>query len=212
MPTLRGPDNSVRVAVSGTINGLAWAQVFHAQLTITGTVTQANLDAWTTAFAAAWTARLGSLIPIGTAQTLCKTTLYLPGGLAMLSSAPMTGTGSGAALNDNSAAPVISWTSLAYWRGGKPRTYQPGIAASNMNSDGHTVTSGYKTALTTAATSFRTDVNALTAGAITGTVFGFVSFYTGGVLRTPAVFFPFTGASVHARLGSQRRRLGKWLA
>jgi len=64
--------------------------------------------------------------------------------------------------------------------------------------------------LKTAATGFRTAINALTQGTITSTVLGMVSFTTGGVARTPAVFYAFTGATVHQRLGTQRRRLGKW--
>jgi hypothetical protein len=74
-----------------------------------------------------------------------------------------------------------------------------------------TLTAGEVTALTTAGTSFRTAINAITQGTITSTVLGFVSFFTGNAPRSPALFFAFSGAKVHPRLGSQRRRLGKWL-
>ncbi len=41
--------------------------------------------------------------------------------------------------------------------------------------------------------------------------FGFVSFNSGNAPRGTPLFFAYTGAKVHPRPGTQRRRLGKWV-
>ena len=141
-----------------------------------------------------------------------KATLYTPGGGELVSSSSMTGTGSsgGTAVANDGTCKVASWLSTVYWRGGKPRTYLPGVSTSETTGD-HSLTAGEITALKTAAAGFRTAVNALTSGGITGTTLGFVSFRTGNADRVPPLFYAFTGATVHPRLGTQRRRLGHWV-
>lgn len=212
MASRRGPDNSVRVAISGTIQGNNWANVFHCQLTTSSSISQSDLDAWTTSFQAAYKTNLGARQTSAAVYSLAKTVLYTPGGGELSSSVAMTGTGTeaGGGLNDNAAAKVISWLSGVYWRGGKPRTYLTGVATTDMTS-GAALTATEITALTSAAAAFRTAVNALTQGTITGTTLGFVSFRTGNTDRTPPLFFAVSGARVHPRIGTQRRRLGRWL-
>lgn len=212
MASRRGPDNSVRIAISGTASSINWANVFHAQLTTSGSIAQADLDTWTTAFAnqfkTSFAPRQTSLVN----YTLAKATLYTPGGGQLSSSSAMTGAGTnaGATVQDQSAAEVISWLTTVYWRGGKPRTYLNGVTSVDMSGSANLSATAISN-LTTAATGFRTAINALTAASITGTTLGFVSFSSGNAPRVPAVFFAFTGARVHTRLGSQRRRLGKWI-
>jgi hypothetical protein len=124
----------------------------------------------------------------------------------------MTGAGTGGtAIDDSSGSTVVSWLTSVYWRGGKPRTYVPAIVGTTVSADDHTITAGGITAATTAGNNFRTDVQALAPGTITGTTFGFVSFQSGNAERPTPLFFPISGARVHGRLGTQRRRLGKWL-
>jgi hypothetical protein len=142
---------------------------------------------------------------------LATAVLYTPGGGELISQHAMTGTGSSGGTNTGTGnlAKVISWLSGVYWRGGKPRSYLIGVSTADLASD--TALTGAETAaITTAAAGFRTAANALTQGTITGTTLGFVSFSTGNAPRTPPLFFSFTGATAHPRVGSQRRRLGKW--
>jgi hypothetical protein len=211
MASRRGPDNSVRVAITGTLGGVNWANVFFCQLTVSGTPAQADLDAFLTAFQAAYKTRFGPRQITSLSYTQATATLFLPGGGVLQSVVAMTGAGTeaGTAVADNAASKIISWLSTVYWRGGKPRTYLTGVPTGDVTS-ATSLTAAEIALLKTAATNFRSDVQALTSGAITGTQFGFVSFQSGNVPRTPAVFFPITGATVHPRLGSQRRRLGKW--
>jgi hypothetical protein len=101
---------------------------------------------------------------------------------------------------------VINWAISAYYRGGKPRTYMPGVPQSVVT-DGRTLSSAYRSALATDAASFITDVNAITHGGITAVQLGTVSFQVGKNWRTPPIFRPYVGASVRQIMGTQRRRL-----
>lgn len=201
----------MRVAISGTINAVNWANVFHCQLTTSGSIAQADLDTWTTAFQAAYKTRFASHSNAIALYSLAKTILYTPGGGALISSVAMTGAGTdaGTPVADNSSCKVVSWLSTVYWRGGKPRTYIPAPITGDVVNN-NALSGAEAASLAAAAVSFRTDVNALTATSITGTQLGFVSFFSGNAVRGTPLFFAITGAKAHPRLGSQRRRLGKW--
>jgi len=210
MASRRGPDNSARVAISGTANVRNWANVFHVQFTTSSSISQADLDAWLVSFANQYKTSFASQVSNSAGFVQAKATLYTPGGGVLQSVSAMTGNGTGGTIvQDNSASAVVSWLSTVYWRGGKPRTYLPTVPNTFIQNASELTSTAIGT-IKTAATGFRTAINALTQGTITSTVLGMVSFQTGGVARSPAVFFSFTGASVHKRLGTQRRRLGKW--
>jgi hypothetical protein len=211
MASRRGPDGTVRIAIQGTHNGTNWANVFWANLAGGAAAPQANLDTWVDAFANAYKARFGNLQTGQVAFVQAKATLFQTGGTVLQSVRAMTGTGANgsAELTENAAAAVVSWLSPVYWRGGKPRTYLAGITLANTTG-AKALTAGAISAYALAGTNFRADVNALVAGAITSTTLGFVSFRSGNADRVPPVFFSITGATAHTRLGTQRRRLGKW--
>jgi hypothetical protein len=107
-----------------------------------------------------------------------------------------------------SVAAVLSWQAGVYWRGGKPRTYLCGLTESHTTSqtqlDSATITN-----LLTVGDGLITGFNALASGNFNSITFGLVSFFSGGTLRTPPVFFPISGVAVHSRIDTQRRRLGK---
>ena len=212
MATRRGPDGTARVAIQGTHRGTNWANVFWCNLSGGATAPQADLDAWLTSFANAAKANLYTPCVNTVTFVQAKATLFQSGGTVLQSLSAMTGTGGAAVaeIDDNSACYVVSWTSSVYWRGGKPRTYLPGVQQGS-STDGHTLVAGDRTAVAADAAAFRTAVNALTHGAITATSLGFVSFNSGNTARPSPLFFNVTGATVHGRLGSQRRRLGKWV-
>jgi hypothetical protein len=213
MATRRGPDNSARVAISGTANSVNWANIFHVQLLTSSSIAQADLDSWLNTFQANYKTRFSPSIGSSAAYSLAKAVLYTPGGGELISTVNMTGTGSGSTgVVDNSACFVVSWNTTVYWRGGKPRTYLPIIPAGAESLDYRTTTSASRATLTTAAVNFKNDVNAQTIGTITGSTFGFVSFSSGNAPRATPLFFAITGATIHPRYGTQRRRLGKWLS
>ena len=213
MATRRGPDNSVRVAIAQTVATKPAVNVFHAQLTTSSSIIQADLDTWLTAFAAAFKTAFVAHQSTQVAYVTATGTLYTPGGGVLQSSSAMTGNGTngGTGTQDASACKNVSWQTTVYWRGGKPRTYLGGVTTTDLAASSWTSLSASEiTSLTTQGNSFRTAVNALTAGTITGTTFGFVSFSSGNVARGTPLFFPITGSKVHPKMGTQRRRLGKW--
>lgn len=213
MATRRGPDDCVRIALSGSLNTTPWASVFHAKLTKSAPVTQANLDSWTDAVAQQWDTQFGGEIANAVTMSRAVATLYVPGGLQLTSDRGVSHAGREGAgvIADNAACKVVSWLSGVYWRGGKPRTYLPGVLEADVDV-GKNVAAAKVTSLKAAALNFIAGVNGLTFGTITATQFGFISFRSGNADRVPPLFFPITSSTVHPRLGTQRRRLGKWLA
>lgn len=211
MATRRGPDNTVRFSISGLCNTVAFANVFWASLTVSGTPSQTDLDSWLTAAQNAYKTNFSPLFPSNNTYSQAQAILFLPAGAVLPSLVAMTGAGTmtGGFGTDQAASQVISWQTGVYWRGGKPRSYlpQPGTTGiSNMR----VLTPTQQSAVVSAANAYRTAINGLTAGAITGTQLGFVSFRTQNADRVPPVFYAYTGAKCHPRLGTQRRRLGKW--
>jgi hypothetical protein len=201
----------VRLAIAGLHDTVGWANVFWAQLTTSSSISQADLDTWTNAAQAAYKTRFAPREVTTVTYATATATLFTPGSSVLQSTVAMTGAGtlSGPEVADLSACKVVSWLTTVYWRGGKPRTYIPGVVTADTTG-ANSLTSTEITALTTAGINFRSDINALTAGTITGTSLGFVSFSSGNAPRGTPLFFAFTGAKVHPRLGTQRRRLGKW--
>jgi len=208
----RGPDNSVRVALVATLRGQNAALIHHFQLTTSSSISQADLDTWLTALVAAYKTRFQAQLPGDYTFSYGKAVLYTPGGGELVSTSTPTPWSGTVGTNSpvGSFCAVLSWQSGVYWRGGKPRSYLP-VGAAAITGGLDTLTSAVRTALVTAGNSYRTDANALTSGTITGTSFGFVSFRTGNAERGTPLFFTIVGTVVHPRVGTQRRRAGKWL-
>jgi len=211
--TREGPPESIRAVATGTIKAQPFALVGWAKGTGGASATQADIDAWLTAYRAAWITNLLSGVHNEVVVGNFTATLFQSPGVVLHSvkTGSDIGTAGGSGMiEDCAACKVISWNTSVYWRGGKPRTYLPSVL-SNETTDGATLTTTAANSLATKAAAFRTAVNALTSGAITATAHGFVSFVSGGVDRVPPIFYPSTGASVHRRIGTQRGRLGPWV-
>lgn len=213
MATRRGPDNTARVAISGAFNGVSWANVFHVQLTTATAITQADFTLWVTAFSNAYINNFASRMANGVSIARIVGTLYTPGGGQLTSDQGLASNGveGAGAVEDNAASKVVSWLSTVYWRGGKPRTYLPGVLTADVLTN-RFVTVAEQALIVTKANAFVAAVNALVQGTIATTKLGFVSFMSGNADRVPPVFFPISAGTSHPRLGTQRRRLGKWTA
>src|SRR5215467_13886591 len=162
------------------MNAIPWANVFWTNLTTSGTPSQTDLDTWLTALQAAYKTRFAGLVQSTVLFTQAQAQLFLPGNLILPSIVAMSGAGSGTATagTDQASSMVVSWQTGVYWRGGKPRSYIPLPLAANIVNN-KSLGAGTITNLTTAANGFRSDVNALTSGAISATQLGFVSFRSG---------------------------------
>jgi hypothetical protein len=201
----------VRVAIAGTNLTPAWANIFWFQLATSSTISQADLDAWLVLVANQYKTNFAPRQTSNIGYKQATATLFVPGGSVLQSSSVMTGAGTNAGGNlaDSSGCAVISWLTGVYWRGGKPRSYFAGIPTTDV-SGSNILSGGAITNWQTAGNNFRTACNAFTQGTITSTLLGFVSFNSGNAPRTTPIFFSFNAAKVHPRLGTQRRRLGKW--
>jgi len=104
---------------------------------------------------------------------------------------------------------VVSWTIPAHYRGGHPRTYLPGTPESGLTSVGsNQLASSLRTSLATAWGSFLTAFNAALIGTVTEQLIS-LAYTRGGVALSSPSWYPITGGTIHGRLDSQRRRLGK---
>lgn len=122
------------------------------------------------------------------------------------SAVPGTSTGSAMAPGVSVA---ISWQIVDTYRGGKPRTYLPGIPSNAATvSGGSGLSTAYATSLDTAATLFMND---LLAHPVTGTTLhlGTVSYFNAHAVRPVPVFRPYFAVKIHERIDSQRRRNGR---
>lgn len=209
----RGPDGTARIAVSGSYFAEPWANVFWINTVGGVSAPQANFDTVVSNFGEAYYSSFGAELPGTVTIDLAQGTLFQPNETALHSSHIMAhqGAQTGSTASDNAACPVLSWVTNVYWRGGKPRTYLPGLMASFVLNNKQ-LTTAAQAAFQNTGNSFHTAVNALNAGVITQVQHGFVSFFSGGQERDPSSFFPISGCRVHLRIGTQRGRLGSWLA
>jgi len=120
-----------------------------------------------------------------------------------------TDVGSGAVAGDSVTANVavlIDWSIAGTYRGGHPRTYLAGMPESDLENNSR-INPVPLAALQTASAGFLSDVNALTAGAITRTELGTVAFFRLHSALAPPVFKPYLAAAVKKTLATQRRRM-----
>lgn len=120
---------------------------------------------------------------------------------------PLPGTNATAVMPPQVAV-AVSWTIAEVYRGGKPRTYLPGIPTSALTvAGGSQLTATYAGAIDTAATSFFLAFNSANVLS-TAVTLGTVSYFTGHAVRPTPLFRQFVAVRVHERLDSQRRRSG----
>lgn len=214
MPPLPPLPNTVKVQFVWAGPNATKANNFYYALMGTGwTPTPANLLAVAeAAFAAFGSISGGGPINLANAAwSLNDCVVYDNGGTTenqAVFSEPQTGQVTGNCLPPNCAA-VCSWTIPAHYRGGHPRTYLPGISESALTSPGYnSLATSFRTNLGNAFKAFANAFNAALIGSITEEL-GTIAHKRLGVLLDPPVFYPYTAGTIHGRLDSQRRRLGK---
>lgn len=206
MPVLpRPPAGVARVAVTGHNYGSTWANVFWLLLTGYEAADGADMVDLATDFAGAYRTRFQALKGDDDQATECQVVLYKSGSEVVSSvSGAWSGSDSSAPMASGSAA-VISWGIDGYWRGGKPRTYLSGMSVDRLAAADQFLGS-FVTALTNAGAGFLGDVNGFSGSGFTTVTLGTLSRMSGGVPRTPPIFFPFFTAQGRAGIGSMRRR------
>lgn len=201
------PDDTVRVAISGTFQSMPWTCVLWLSLTAASrSVT--DLAAIITSLEASWNTRFTPRFPATVLKTLVAAVWKTPGGgeLVTTNGTSRTGSNGGGTINNVAVAVVLDWHIDQYYRGGKPRTYMPSVITTDAT-DGVHLTSAAQTSWATAAEGFRSDVNALSSGGITAVKLGTVSFQRAHEWRVPPVFYPYNSVTIRPTMGIQRRRL-----
>lgn len=201
------PPSIARVAVLGTIFGHAWTQVFYLQVT-GAAVTVNDLQSVSDEIATLWNTNIA---PSLTADCILTNVsiVYIPSvgnELTYEGSYSHAGTAAGTTIDNAASSYVVNWKISAYYRGGHPRSYVPGVETS-------AVTNGSSISAATGSTfaghwnTFRNALNAFTTTNITALVMGTLSFQAANAWRATPLFRAFTSVSVAAKLGSQRRRI-----
>lgn len=109
-----------------------------------------------------------------------------------------------------SVAAVISWKVNYRWRGGHFRTYLPAGSAGDITA-GRTWSATFLTALNTGADAFRNALNGMTVGGTGGHMSG-VRYHSQKQLLPVPLDLVVVDSTVHTRVDTQRRRLGRELS
>jgi hypothetical protein len=181
--------------------------VFYLDVAGSGVVS-ADLNTLAASIGTAWNTDLAPQVP---SQVVLDevAVVYVPSvgnEITGVSTTTHAGSNAGTILQDAAGSYVLNWLISAYYRGGHPRTYLPGVTSGNIT-NGSDVSASFASGLATAANSFRTAINALTTTNITGVEMGTVSFASGNAWRTTPQFRAYNGVTVGLKLGSQRRRI-----
>lgn len=197
----------LRFRILGKINSMPLAHIMHAEWGTGGPPSVADCTSFATSFRNAFNTRFASQLPTSVSYNTfeCADLSSLTGAVGTNTTA-VTGTASAVAGLPNSTCAVVSWKQALRYRGGHPRTYFPYGGTAPLS--GNALPAGYQSSLLAAATNFISDVNAITSSTMTLT-FCAISYYHGNVLRPVGVPLVITAAAVHARVDTQRRRLGK---
>jgi hypothetical protein len=209
MPLPAPPADTARVAITGEVTGVRYANIFWLECTTSGTpsaadVTAVGLDVLTN-YADQFKGFMSDAVTI----EQVKIVYFLTAPAVIEGSTGYTGDQpTGAALPDSAACVLVNWDISSYYRGGHPRTYLPCPDASIM-SDTRRIDPTQLPNVTTAAGNFITAVNAGGEGAISTVTLGTLRRHSGGAPLTPPVFYPYTGGHGNGLLATQRRRLGR---
>lgn len=198
---------TARVAISGTIWGHRWVNVFWLQIANSSAVTVNDLQTIANGIDAAWAANVIGVLDNHAVMQQIDVTFFPTSSTEVRFTGTYNRVGTQASqLTDAAACTVVDWIINAYYRGGKPRSYVPGVRADQVN-NGSTFSAGYLTAAATGFNAFRNAINALTSTNITSTTMGTLSFIKNNAFRVTPVFFAYTSVKIRTTIGTQRRRL-----
>lgn len=193
--------------MNGTQSGFTWAIILWLKL-VASSRSGADLSTLLGAIHSAWDTNMKVLYPSSAQVTEMKAVWIIPGGgeIVISNTQAMPGTKVGVPMSTLASCAVLNWRIDQYYRGGKPRTYMPGLVNTDTTDNVH-LTNGAMTTAQTQAAAFLAAVNALTAGAITSCTLGTVSFQQKKQWRDSPLFFPYKGVTCRSVMGIQRRRL-----
>lgn len=209
MPPLPPVSSAVKIRLIGTYFFRPWNNIIYAQYSVP-TPTAANLSAYASALATVWGTNVAPLCNTAVSLTAIDVIdIASATGASASVSVAIPGTLTGQALPIQ-AAMVASWHINLRYRGGHPRSYVPaGVPASTVN--GNTWTSTFITSAVASMTGFLNGMNGISLGGGSSFMIA-VSYHTAHAVRPTPLKNAVQSVSVHPRLDTQRRRLGKEIA
>lgn len=201
------PPGVARVAISGKTLTHTWVMVFYLQLTGSGIIVN-DLQSVANQIDTLWNTNIAPKVPTTVTMTNISV-VFIPSvgnETRYDGSYSRAGTNGNTQVADASACYVVRWAISAYYRGGHPRTYMPGVSTADVT-NGSAIGGASASNIATAWNTIRNALNSFTTTNITGIVMGTLSFQTGNAWRATPLFRPFTSVSVSNLLGSQRRRI-----
>lgn len=203
----------VLLKFSGVHNSYLWQQIGYLQYTGIAPAV-ADLISVGNTVGTAWGTNFGPMCHANVTLNQIDLTDMTSRGSAQASVTALAkvGTRTGTDVLNNTAA-VISWKVNRRYKGGHPRTYLPAGVIADITV-GRTWTTAFQTALANAAAAYRTALNGIT---VSGTSYKMVymNIYTHDpvtkqqLYMTPPVPYTIQSATVHGRVDTQRRRLGR---
>ena len=209
--TLTGPLPAVptvaKCQINGNISGRAFVNIFHVQFN-TDFLSAAQCTDIAGKFLTLYKTQFANYMASGVQVSNCIVTdLGGATGAQGSSSAGFSGTHSGFQLPNNVAL-AASWHIGRRYRGGHPRTYFPGQTQSDLQDTMHWSANTLSN-WTLAAQGFVTGVVGLGSTVPYPLNLVCVHYVMHKVPQTPPLVDVITSATVHPRIDSQRRRLGK---
>jgi hypothetical protein len=215
VPPLPPAPGVLRVTMMGGMSPAKWMNGFYVHFT-SATASAADLNSLASAISGFWASRFAPLCCTPCIMNSVNVIdLSSPTGNTGVDATVRSGTRTGNMVSANVAC-VCSLHIARRYRGGHPRMYIPGAATSDV-SNPTTWTAAYVASVTSNVGFFLADINGLATIAGLGTLqFGSLSYYLGydtttrkSALRSSPIFSAVDKVTTHARIDSQRRRLGK---
>src|ERR671937_404547 len=210
MPTgHRGPPetDSIRVAYEGYLGPATWAIVHWFKVLYTGSASLADQEYVNQHLA---TPLHDNLLANACSNdlhlTTVRSTVFLTSGERIRKVSVMDAVGGISSSSEpSSIAYLIDWATTDGRRGGKPRTYLPGVPENAMI-DTSRIAASSAADRATNAMAYVTAAVAISHGVLAINEFVDMSFVDGGAYRTVGHAYPILGASVRQVVGHQRRR------
>src|SRR5215471_136310 len=206
MPPLPNVGSVAKVRLVGTNQSVTWNNVMHEQYS-GGAPTAGTLQSLAAAVGNAWISAIAPICNTSSALTeVVCIDLATSTGNEGTATVNHVGTRAGTVMPVSTAV-VFSFHVQLRYRGGHARMYVPGGVAADISA-GRLWNTSSQTAFASAASSFLSQVNAITIG---GSAFFMVmvSYRTNHALRPVPAVFPIVSTGVDDRIDNQRRRLGK---